>query len=81
MMRRLVISYILRTTSSFRLSTPPPQRTLLDPSRHNLHEEQPLVYSKENDLRTHGSNHAVGLLHEAIMSNYFHDNLLSRWAK
>ncbi|KAL0701642.1 hypothetical protein Bca4012_057764 [Brassica carinata] len=84
MMRRLVISYVLRSTSSFHLSTPQPERstlfshlltfpsksiristhsfsstTLLNPPRQNLPEE----------TRTHGSNHAVGLLHEAITSN------------
>ncbi|KAG2254096.1 hypothetical protein Bca52824_084232 [Brassica carinata] len=85
MMRRLVISYILRSSSSFHLSTPPPplerstllshlltfppkpipistqsssSTTLLSSPRSNLHE-----------ARTQGSNHAVGVLHEAITSN------------
>ncbi|CAH8359425.1 unnamed protein product [Eruca vesicaria subsp. sativa] len=79
MMRRLVISSLLRSTSSFHLSKTPPESsklfthlstfppkpinnpfsTLLSPSIQNLHEA----------ARTHGSNHAVGLLHEAITSN------------
>ncbi|CAN8239649.1 unnamed protein product [Cochlearia groenlandica] len=38
--------------------------------RENDYEDQSLVNRSENGIRTHGgSNHAVGILHEAIMEN------------
>ncbi|CAH8258042.1 unnamed protein product [Arabidopsis lyrata] len=48
--------------------------TLLDPEleiirREKVSEDQSLVYCNENDIRTKGSSHAVGILHEAIMAN------------
>lgn len=77
-MRRLVISYILRSTSSFHLSTPPERSTLLShlltfppkPIRISTHSYSTALSAKNlHEARTHGSNHAVGLLHEAITSN------------
>ncbi|CAN7130205.1 unnamed protein product [Brassica rapa subsp. narinosa] len=81
MMRRLVFSYILRSTSSFHLSTPPaPERsTLLShlstfppnpiPISTQSFSSTTLLTSNLHEARTQGSNHAVGLLHEAITSN------------
>ncbi|EOA34973.1 hypothetical protein CARUB_v10020058mg [Capsella rubella] len=48
--------------------------TLLDPEFEISHgeqvsQDQSLVYFKENDIRTTGSTHAAGILHEAIMAN------------
>ncbi|XP_024012891.1 pentatricopeptide repeat-containing protein At1g73400, mitochondrial isoform X2 [Eutrema salsugineum] len=60
MMRKLVVSCFLRSRSSLHLSTPPPE---------SVSEDQSLSYHKGNDIRTTGSNHVVGILHEAIMVN------------
>ncbi|XP_033131770.1 pentatricopeptide repeat-containing protein At1g73400, mitochondrial [Brassica rapa] len=82
MMRRLVFSYILRSTSSFHPSTPPPlpeRSTLLShlstfpsksiPVSTHSFSSTTLLTSNLHEARTQGSNHAVGLLHEAITSN------------
>ncbi|KAF8111326.1 hypothetical protein N665_0076s0303 [Sinapis alba] len=84
MMRRLVISYVLRSTSSLHLPTITPERSTLFShlltfhskpvrvSTHSFSSTTLLNPPRENlsPVRTHGgSNHAAGLLHEAITSN------------
>ncbi|KAJ0255704.1 Pentatricopeptide repeat-containing protein [Hirschfeldia incana] len=81
-MRRLVISYILRSTSSFHPPTTKPQRSTLFshlstsppnpirvPTHSQLSSTTLLRVPNLHEARTQGSNHAVGLLHEAITSN------------
>ncbi|CAG7904508.1 unnamed protein product [Brassica rapa] len=81
MMRRLLFSYILRSTSFFHLSTPPPpeRSTLLShlltfppkpiPISTQSFSSTTLLTSNLHETRTQGSNHTVGILHEAITSN------------